>query len=331
MPEVPRPSTLTSSGSSTDESDASPSPPSATSLADLELFHNFVSHTYCTIGPEGQDHTPWRDEVPSLALSYPFLLHAILGLSAAHELSQDVHGVSEGIARQHYDTALRLFRETFTGVSCPETAAVFRSYTIVIAVLFIFWECERPSDRNPIDGFARLLSLLQGSRAIVDDARTKTDLASTGPPASVEAFLTRNSTSETAHSILDVDLQESLQSLHVRIRSRSVAASPDTTTSLHRALSALCTYHSLVPTHPLSGAGFMSWLFSLDTHFVHLLQNREPLALCMLAHWSVPLCNAPQKWYAGDWPRRLLETITLELGGEWQGYLRWPLEVTGQV
>ena len=128
MPSLVLPLTLLGLSSSTDENNVCPSPPSAANLADLELFHNFVSHTYCTIGPEEQDHTPWRDEIPSLALSHPFLLHAILGLSAAHEPSQadpSAH-MSEQIARQHYDTSLRLFRESFHGVTCPETATVFQ-------------------------------------------------------------------------------------------------------------------------------------------------------------------------------------------------------------
>lgn len=155
-------------------------------------------------------------------------------------------------------------------------------------------------------------------------------MPSTGPPASIEAFLTRNAPLGSAHAVLVVDLQGSLEGLHSHIRSS--AAEPDTSASLNHALSALCVYHSIVPTWPASGAGFMSWLFTLDAQFVSLLQRRKPLALCMLAHWSVPLCNAPQKWSAGDWPRRLLSTINLELGGtKWRTCLQWPLAVTAEV
>lgn len=239
--------------------------------------------------------------------------------------------MSEEIARQHYDTALRLSREIFDGVTDPETATVFRSYTIVIVMLFVFWECERPSDRNAIDGFACLLSLLQGSHAIVDDARRKIDVASAGSAASVEPFLTCNNASPgSGHAVLALDLQKSLQNLHSHLRGST--AEPDTTASLNRALSALCIYHSIVPTWPITGEGFMSWLFTLDAYFVSLLQRREPLALCMLAHWSVPLSNAPQKWYAGDWPRRLLSMIMSELSGtEWQTLLQWPVAVIQNI
>jgi hypothetical protein len=56
----------------------------------------------------------------------------------------------------------------------------------------------------------------------------------------------------------------------------------------------------------------LSWPISLSSElpgFIEAIKHYEPLALCILAHWSVALYNAPPKWYVKDWPRTLLETI----------------------
>jgi hypothetical protein len=71
------------------------------------------------------------------------------------------------------------------------------------------------------------------------------------------------------------------------------------------------------------------WPLSLNVDFIALFNRRHPLALCMVAHWCVPLCNAAKKWYTGSWARQLLLDIKSELTGtEWFEHLQWQLSET---
>lgn len=258
-------------------------------LTDLGLFHNYLLRTYRTNGPEGEDHTVWQDDVPRLALSHPFLLYAILALSAAHQTSQEsiANGESERLARQHYDSALKGFQASFEKSHSPEKIAIFRSFTVIISVLFLYWECERPSERNAIDTFSSLLTLLHNSKAVLNHSSDE-DMAE-----SIAIDVLPSGSPGRSPSPLSADLQLSLQKLQSEFLPHTCNQMESAT--LSRAYSALITYHFFVLSKPLNGSGFLMWPLSLDAGVGALRNRRDPLALCMLAHWCVPLCNAPTK------------------------------------
>lgn len=296
-------------------------PPTAPSLnsADLGLFYNYLLYTYKTVGPASMDHTSWQVETPRLALSHPFLMHAILGLSAAHQISQSLGSDSDSVrlAREHYAAALRTFRESFESSTSPDEHAVFRAFTTIITILFINWECREASDRSTIDGFSGLLGLMQSSSAI--NLRT-------GGSRSAQSDVFPSVHLGSLQSI-PPDLRHSLQGLQDELP--QWACEPSEAASLGRAFTALISHHSLVSSKPSDGSGFLIWPLSLDNEYITLLDRRSPPALCMLAHWCVPLCNSPIKWYAGDWPHRLLLAINSQLTGTvWHQHIQWALSET---
>lgn len=291
---------------------------------DLALFHHYLLRTYPTIWPEGRDHTAWQDDVPRLALSHPFLLHAILALAAAHQTSEQSNAAadSERLARQHFDTALRLFRESPEELRMSDEAAAFRSFTVIVSVVFLFLECARPGERGAVDGFSYLLTLLHNSSAILAHAKDRDGAPSPG----MDVF--PSGSPRRSPVPLSPGLQHSLERLQSEL-SLYASDQPDAS-ELRRAYSSLLTHHFFVPSRPNDGNGFLMWPLSLDARFVDLLNRRDPAALCLLAHWCVPLCNAPRKWYTEDWARRLLLEIKSELTSTtWDEHLRWQLAETG--
>ncbi|KAL1649564.1 hypothetical protein SLS58_001621 [Diplodia intermedia] len=53
-------------------------------MPDLELLHHFTVTTAYTLGATAELQTWWRIEVPHLAISYPFVMRALLSLSGIH-------------------------------------------------------------------------------------------------------------------------------------------------------------------------------------------------------------------------------------------------------
>jgi hypothetical protein len=53
-------------------------------LGDLELLHNWTTGAYAGFGDKGGEEKLWQDDIPRMALAYPFLMHGILAVSALH-------------------------------------------------------------------------------------------------------------------------------------------------------------------------------------------------------------------------------------------------------
>uniref|UniRef100_A0A8H7K9N3 C2H2-type domain-containing protein n=1 Tax=Bionectria ochroleuca TaxID=29856 RepID=A0A8H7K9N3_BIOOC len=68
----------------------------------MMYLHHFTLHTAPTLVRKCQPLKLWQDEVPQLAFEYPFLLHALLGLSAYH-----ISIKNPGTSQEHRHAAAR--------------------------------------------------------------------------------------------------------------------------------------------------------------------------------------------------------------------------------
>ncbi|KAJ8605756.1 hypothetical protein MRB53_041313 [Persea americana] len=99
--------------------------------------------------------------------------------------------------------------------------------------------------------------------------------------------------------------------------------------TLWQASAGLRSFFTKVQPHPDSWAMMLQWLVGLQSEFSDLLRARDKIALCLLAHWCVPLFHAPDRWFTHGWPRNLVQEIAAylsELG--WEAYIQWPLRET---
>lgn len=60
--------------------------------------------------------------------------------------------------------------------------------------------------------------------------------------------------------------------------------------------------------------------------FMEKLEDRDPMALVILAHYSVVLYWLRNHIWLRGWGRQLVDAIHLELGSEWHGCLKWAIE-----
>jgi hypothetical protein len=74
--------------------------------------------------------------------------------------------------------------------------------------------------------------------------------------------------------------------------------------------------------HAISG-----WHVMLPQEFGDVLKDRRPEALVILAYYGVLLHRARRYWICGGNGALMVGAIARQLGAEWAGVMRWPMEV----
>lgn len=74
-----------------------------------------------------------------------------------------------------------------------------------------------------------------------------------------------------------------------------------------------------IPTHART---VIAWPITLSAEYTHLLEERKPGALIVLAYFSILLYQRRAFWAVGDAGTALLSAVEKELGSEWEGWLR---------
>lgn len=321
-------------------------------LADLGYLHYYTMHTYSTLSviPSPTAQQRWQSEVPRLALSHPFLMHALLSVGAAHQTAMlppharaaaDMHA-----ARTHYSAALTLFLDNVTDVD-GERADALLCFSILVSQTTLYLESEG-SEADAISNFVSLLHVLHGATGVLSECQGALRKSEIGKGLLGHVWAAQDGRAQSAsppgHDG-EFELACALEQLEV-VAERYVQqqqqhqqqyqqGSPDSMEMsselpvLRNAITRLRLFFTMVSTRPSSWVYFLTWPIGLSPEFAVLLQRRHPVALCVTAHWCVPLWHAPEKWYAGNWPKRLMVDIRGELAGtEWEDGIAWPLRET---
>ncbi|KAI1439416.1 hypothetical protein F5Y02DRAFT_405810 [Annulohypoxylon stygium] len=71
----------------------------------------------------------------------------------------------------------------------------------------------------------------------------------------------------------------------------------------------------------------LSWPIRISSEFVELVEQRQPIALIILAHWAVLLHIDRDFWVFGDAGRRIIESLLTHLGSYWDEWLDLPRSI----
>ena len=70
-----------------------------------------------------------------------------------------------------------------------------------------------------------------------------------------------------------------------------------------------------------------AWPYCMDDRFVRCLEQRQPVALILLAYFAVLLQSLePAFWFLEGWRRHVLAEVGSLLGERYARWLRWPGE-----
>jgi hypothetical protein len=316
------------SSSPTDLSGPAPTPPlESISLADLQLFHHYVTSTASTV-TDGHDRNHiWDIHVPQWGFSFPSILHLILALSALH-LAHKQPAMRANYLKQaddHFTFGIRSVTTVLSSLNEENCQYIYISAVLICLVYFghgprageflVFSEA----------GQAEWLVLMRGVRSILESRRE--DIFS--------GVLTPDALEGEASLGEESELAAELERHKGRIRDVQglICAETNDPGMYDSALDALIqTFDDVYRMRAAGKHGVnlmhlvIGWIYRLEEGFVGWLEARDPFALAILAYWAILLKYMQSSWLMTGWDEHVLSGIQASLAGEHRRWIQWPVE-----
>jgi hypothetical protein len=132
--------------------------------------------------------------------------------------------------------------------------------------------------------------------------------------------------SSTAHAPQLIPLDTHLQSADISPASLAIY-----TQALSYLKSAYQAHNEIVDqdTRAVGISAIFAWPILVGVDFTHLLEQRRPEALVMLAHFAVLLHWHREIWVFGGGGRICVECVSGYLGSAWRSWLEWAKGAVG--
>ncbi|OCL09779.1 hypothetical protein AOQ84DRAFT_353863 [Glonium stellatum] len=259
-----------------------------------------------------------------MALTYTFLMHEILALSASHlaYLQPDHRRAYYMLATHHQNIAINAMRMELSNITSENCHALFATSSLVTLTAF-----SSPGSINPdapIDDLMDIFLLIRGMYGILKEAW---EMIREGPLGSI-----LDSGIAPPPAPLPVTLLAQLTKLNTFI----------TTQEPNHEVRELCTtaISDLVETVALSVTNtderelrvIFIWPIRLSMGFISLLRQRNSVALAVLSHYCVVIHTAEHSptrhnWFLKGWDIRIVEFIANTVDQIWRDPVQWPVEV----
>lgn len=255
-------------------------------------------------------------------------MHSVLGITAAHVafLEPSSRSKYQYLARQNHVEASKLFRIhalSVTSKTDPIAILTFCMLTMLTSVALMQAELAK-TKIGRLDHFIDCLLLLRQSLRFV---RTL-NLESLEQRAIEIILVPAASGLPKTQLPLDSNLIESLKKLDTINETREVKDFDDKAV-VTESIAALRDWYRIVPLHPRNLVFVVRWAHMVPDQYYEALQRKNPLALAVLIHWFIPLCNNPDTWALANWPQQIVAAILEELGDEWSETMAWVRQETG--
>ncbi|KAH9212962.1 hypothetical protein DL95DRAFT_367521 [Leptodontidium sp. 2 PMI_412] len=299
------------------------------SSSDLELLHFYTTETSLTFSNVFERRYVWQHVIPHIAFSNDFLLHGLLALTALHlsRVSPERKDRLWATASAHHAVSLPMFRSAINDIS-----SVNRQACSVFGILVAVYEwvsAENTSnlffanaDHCAESSTLEWVQLLRGSARIV--AHHYEEMIQ-GP---LEPILRWDNTAEHEAEANPAESTKfsALEHLWDPIK---VPVTDSEVDSLNGALRWLKVIYTVVVTpssdnDPPSFA--LSWPARVPEHYLVMVNERQPAALILLAHFCLLLNKAEDLWWLRGISRSLLQEIHRTIGAEWETWIAWPLQ-----
>lgn len=287
-------------------------------LTDLELMHQYTAITYQTLPRAADLQHIWQTQIPKLALSNIFLLHQILAISAHHQsqLRPDLYSHYTICASLHQNKAVAGLRTALARITEETCHEVFVASSLLSICAFASLSSyggvsERPWLEDLIDVF----QLIRGMSRILD---SYTNLLHKGE---LSMLFFREGNSKPAPFLDSVN--EQLQLLELSLLPQDEA----TLVCRQTIIEVVAWIQSVIRSTGSPGLrASLSLPICLRENFMDLVRQHNPVALVIVAHYSVILHDSGlDNWYLRGWGRSVIEDIAQIVGPSWHKSLEWPL------
>ncbi|KAL2870555.1 Zn(II)2Cys6 transcription factor [Aspergillus lucknowensis] len=285
---------------------------------ELRLLHHF---TIDTSGTMPGTHLPtikhcWSVDVPRLAFTYKPLQHAIFAISALH-ISRSESGETrlQGVHRVYLEQALREHRLS-VGKMNPQIADAVCFTSILLLVDVFATLQDRPLE--PYEPPFEWMHLVRGSVSVFD--------------AALDSI--RDCRSAKIWSIVDTFPSPEPAALETGYFSFLLPTIPDEERASMDAYKKAIAYINTTwlaieaKEHPqVTCRRLMVFPLFVTIDFIHLLQEKRPLALVILAHFLALSATLSDTWWIGRTGHRDILAIKDMLTPQWESLMSWPLDL----
>jgi hypothetical protein len=297
-------------------------------LFDLELLHLWTTETYRTISPRQELQTMWRVHAPQVGFSSPYVMHAILAVTALHlsrlcSTERKQQCLIE--AQSHHDAAMQAVVPNISRLIEEQGTAV-----ILFSWLTCFYSCGRPHTRDESlifgrDGPAEWLTFLRGNKVILESSSDNfragilapvfangeriTNLRHSAPANEGEKYVR-----EMRNLILNkvTDLQERqlyLDIVELLAKSFVVVLSSDSRVAETTVV--------------------LAWLLEVSDEYIDFLRRKSPLALIIYAYYCVLIKKVEWMWWLEGLSHHFMCEIYHALDRAYRTQLQWPMSEIG--
>jgi hypothetical protein len=293
----------------------------------LELMHHFSTSTCFTLTNNAELKDIWRTSVPRIAFEQPYVLQAMLALTALHiaRYRPERREYYEAYAARELESALRQV-SALLGHITEETCPAVLSFSLLVTLNSL----ATPQKQSNLllvgeNGLGEWLYTFRGMGQIANgnwDSLLKSDLA----PLlfAGEACCVCGPEVPPEKEALD-DLKEML--------SKEMEAGPSCQAAIEAVDGLLVSFASLHNRPRLSceAPSVLVWPCLVSEVFIRLLNEKESWSLVVLAYYCVLLKKAEGFWWMEGWPVCVLGRIWELLEVRFRLKIRWPMESIGWV
>ncbi|KAI5204148.1 hypothetical protein E4T39_03820 [Aureobasidium subglaciale] len=287
---------------------ACPFPQTAISrISELSLMHNWSTKLYRTLCQHSDESHLWQIVVPELALDHEYLLDALLALSARQLSIDGSEGASnwDRVALEYQNKALTGFQLVLGETDLSNCQAIFACSILIM--VFSMAQSHIQGNNHLSDALVDMLELRQfiaGIGTVQNGHHDYLRLTSFGAlftPHTPSYMESEDSTGVPLPEMCRM-VDSTLERLRRDIPSDADAKSySDAISGLQQAMQMYCTGGLF--------SGIMGWPVTLADNIIHVIENREPFALAILAHYGIIVHLLHNRWWARSSGKRLVRTI----------------------
>lgn len=301
---------------------------------DMDLANHFYMSTLPTLAGEESGRQSWTICLSNLGYQYPHLYHLMLALAALHKARLHSHQRAELLVQAERHHAIGVQGSTaLLGSINDDNYEVVRTSASLIGLINLAMG-PRPGEYIVFSEQAgpNFLDLLRGLRSIRSHKQYRYNATQQRSPSDTSSQGTVPD--ESAGSTFANDPNAHLRSLYTRVRDIPGA---EQRKSYTHALDDLEQFFILMDGHleSSSGSGLpdaahrlspLGWIYRVQDDFLERVQNKESLALVIVAYFAVVLKELETGWPADGWAEHIMAKICEEVvDPDDRELIRWPM------
>jgi hypothetical protein len=298
---------------------------------ELFLMHHYSNEVAYSFSDDPLLRHMWKDEVPTQALYHPFLMHAVISVSALHliHVSPNANPSYMQLVQKHNKIALSTLHALLLNITKDNCDAVFlcSSLTSIASFYEFSLSSDLMSDKKEIcEKIAELCNVIRGVRTVSVAAQ---DWIENGPLRPIS----------NAHAIARTERYDMPEDINLKLQElKSFVLEDQRKTKQRLALEEAMEKLEELYTDILFGlenfkiesGSFIKYLTFLSPYFIGMLRDADANALLLFAYFSALSAKVPAKWYCNKrFGRISIKLVQQVLDAKLHSWLEWPKQYMG--